>query len=166
MDIIKDKLLRIYLNDHLAMTTVESELTKRCLSNNQATALGKFLQDLLSETEEDSSTLEQIMHSLHFRIDPLKQAAAWMAEKAGRLKLNGQMRGYSDLSRLLELEGLYIELESKITLWRSLLHISASDPRLAPFDFDELVKRAERQKADLDRHRQEAVRTAFAIETP
>ncbi len=163
---MKDKLLRIYLNDHLAMTTVGRELAKRCLSNNETTSLGKFLQDLLTEIEEDISTLEQVMRGLHFRIDPLKRAAAWTAEKAGRLKLNGRLRGYSDLSRLLELEGLYILLESKITLWRTLLHISASDPRLALFDFDELVKRAERQKADLDGHRQGAVHTVFAIEAP
>ena len=33
-----------------------------------------------------------------------KDGAAWVAEKLGRLKTNGQLTGYSPLSRLVELE--------------------------------------------------------------
>ena len=46
------------------------------------------------------------MEALGARVDRLKAAAAWGGEKLGRLKLNGQLRGYSPLSRVVELEGL------------------------------------------------------------
>ena len=38
---------------------------------------------------------------------------AWSAEKFGRLKLNGQLSGYSPLSRLEELEILALVAEGK-----------------------------------------------------
>ena len=37
--------------------------------------------------------------------------AGWVAEKAGRLKLNGSLLTYSPLSRLVELEGLSLGVE-------------------------------------------------------
>ena len=38
---------------------------------------------------------------------------AWTAEELERLKLNGQLAGYSPLSRLVELEGLAVGIEGK-----------------------------------------------------
>ena len=40
--------------------------------------------------------------------DRLKVAGAWAGEKAGRLKLNGHLTGYSPQSRVIELEGLVV----------------------------------------------------------
>ena len=60
------------------------------------------------------------MDRLGVRKDPLKPAAAWMAEKLGRLKLNGQLSGYSPLSRVVELEGLHIGITGKLELWKAL----------------------------------------------
>lgn len=47
-------------------------------------------------------------------------APAWAAEKLVRLKLNGRLRGYSPLSRLLELEMLHIGITGKLELWQAL----------------------------------------------
>ncbi len=38
--------------------------------------------------------------------DRVKNAMGWGAEKLGRLKPNGQLTGYSPLSRMVELKGL------------------------------------------------------------
>ena len=46
-----------------------------------------------------------------------KSAGAWTAEKFGRLKPNGQLTGYSPLSRLVELEGLKLGITGKLGLW-------------------------------------------------
>ena len=46
------------------------------------------------------------MRDLGFGADKLKNVAAWGLEKVGRLKLNGELTGYSPLSRMVELEGL------------------------------------------------------------
>ena len=156
-----NKLLRIYLNDHRAVSTAGVELAKRCLSSNKETPLGGFLQALLREIESDRATLEAVMTTLGMPKDRIKAAAAWTAEKVGRLKSNGRIRGYSDLSRVLELESLYIMAEGKILLWRNLSFVAETDPRLASFDFEELAERSRSQMAQLDEHRREAVARAF-----
>ena len=92
--------------------------------------------------------------------DPVKTRAAWAAEKVGRLKLNGQLRGYSELSRVLELEGLSLGIEGKLALWKSLEELN--DPRIGSFDLAELRSRAQSQLDDLEPHRLAAVRTALA----
>ena len=51
--------------------------------------------------------------------DRPKVAAGWTAEKIGRLKPNAQLRGYSPLSPLVELEGLLIGIQGKLAMWRA-----------------------------------------------
>ena len=70
----------------------------------------------------------------------LKQAAAVAAERLSRFKIDHRITGSPDLSLLLELELLYLGIEGKHSLWRSLdvLH----DSRLAEFDFGKLAARA------------------------
>ena len=95
--------LDIYLNDHLAGATVGVELSRRAAAANRGTPTGEFLERLHDEIVEDRRVLEDIMRALGVDASPIKPAVAWVAEKAGRVKLNGQVRGYSPLSRLLEL---------------------------------------------------------------
>src|SRR3954471_13184248 len=106
-------LLAIYLNDHLAGAPAGLELVRRARGTNAGTPLGDFLAGLAVEIEEDRNSLERIMERLGVGKDRLKVAAAWTAEKGGRLKLNGRLTGYSPLSRLVEVEGLMIGVWGK-----------------------------------------------------
>ena len=72
------------------------------------TEFGDVLRRLAGEIEDDRRTLEGIVVELGFRESKAKEAVAWVGEKVGRLKLNGQIRGYSPLSRVLELEALAV----------------------------------------------------------
>jgi hypothetical protein len=101
------------------------------------------------------------MSRVDARRSRFKPALAWSAEKVGRLKLNGQLTGYSPLSRLLELEGLTIGVTGKRALWQSLADLAARDERLAGFDFPALVRRADAQLEGLERHRRDAAAKAF-----
>ena len=101
------------------------------------------------------------MDRLGARRDPLKQWAGWLAEKAGRLKLNGRLRGYSPLSRVLELEVLVLGIEGKRMLWRALGEVAASDPRLDGVDLSGLLRRADGQRRLLDRQRARAAAVAL-----
>ena len=157
-----EKLLKIYLNDHLAGSVGGIELAKRCQSNNESSPLGDFLEDLLAKVRDSQNELERLMDSLGAPKDPLKQAAVWVAEKVGRLKLNGQLTGYSDLSRVLELEGLCLGVEGQLELWRALRHVSTTDDRLAILDYDSLIERAEGLREGLEQHRLEAAARAFS----
>lgn len=154
-------LLRIYLNDHLAGAAGAIDLARRCLRSNRGTALGAFLERFVAEVTQDRRALEDLMASLGFPPDRFKLVAAAAAERLGRLKLNGQLTGYSDLSRLLELEALCAGVAMKSRLWRVLEEIAATDPRLSTLDLRELIDRAVRQLDGLEQHRLEAAIRAF-----
>jgi hypothetical protein len=156
----RDKLLSIYLNDHLAGATVGVELAKRSRASNRGTPLGDFLDRLLREIETDRETLERLMRELGIRPDRVKTYGAWAAEKLGRLKLNGQLRGYSPLSRLVELEGLYLGITGKHEMWITLQRTLANE--VPGFEFGELQRRAERQAAEVEEHRVEAAEALWA----
>lgn len=154
-------LLAIYLNDHLMGAAGGSELARRCLSSNRGTPLGTFLEGLLEEILEDRRTLERVMDRLDVAVDRAKLAAAIVGERLGRLKFNGQLFGYSDLSRVVELEALCAGVALKRRLWRSLQQVKHTDPRLTDIDFVHLAERASEQLEGLERHRLDAVARAF-----
>jgi hypothetical protein len=158
------RLLAIYLNDHLAGATLGVELTKRALKRNRGNELGAFLQGLLREIEEDKRSLERVIESLGIKKSVVKPPAAVVAERLGRLKLNGQVTGYSPLSRVLELEGLTMGVRAKLSLWRNLREAADVAARVPGVDLESLIARAETQLADLDEQRAAAARTAFAAQ--
>jgi hypothetical protein len=156
-----DRLLAIYLNDHLAGATVGVELARRLHSSNaDDPAMADPLGEVCSEIETDRATLEHVMERLGVRRRRVKAAGAWTAEKLGRLKLNGQLTGYSPLSRLVELELLYIGITGKLRLWKALEH-SLGDSR-GEFAFAQLAKRAARQRETVEELHLAAASRAFA----
>lgn len=154
-------LLGIYLNDHFAGATLGLELVRRSEQNNRRAPLGPFLAELARELDEDRTTLREIMAALDVGVDSVKVWAAWLGEKAGRLKLNGRLRGYSPMSRVVELEGLALGVAGKRAGWRTLKLLAPQLPALEPFDLDELERRADSQLERLESHRREAVAAAF-----
>ena len=155
------KLLRIYLNDHLAASVGGVELARRSQSSNDDNEYGEFLATLVNEIEDDRESLEQIMDKLGIPRDPVKQKAAWFLEKAGRLKLNGQLTGYSPLSRLLEFEGLAIAIDAKKALWLSLREVLSMDERVPAGLLDSLSARAEAQREETEMYRIKAAQAAL-----
>jgi len=151
----------IYLNDHLAGATVGVELARRASASNRGSELGRFLARLVREVEEDRSTLERVMEQLGVSRNRLKVFVGWAGEKVGRLKPNGQLTGYSPLSRVVELEGLSLGVEGKLSLWRSLERAVGGDARLAGFDFGALIARASEQRRELEQHRLDATDLAL-----
>jgi hypothetical protein len=160
------RLLKIYLNDHLATLTAGIELTKRSGSSNRGTPLGKFLGELQSEFETDRDELLEVLSLLDLSSDPLKRTAGWLVEKAGRLKFNGRLVGYSDLSRLIELEGLAAIAMANAALWRSLGEVAPARAQLARFDFEAMAQRAGRQRIRLEEFRSAAAAVALAGSSP
>jgi hypothetical protein len=114
-------------------------------SNEDDDRLGPPLATICEEVEADRDTLVAVMEELGVRRDPVKPAAAWAVEKLGRLKLNGQLTGYSPLSRMVEMEMVLIGITGKTAMWRALAH--ALGPSLGKFDFVQLEVRGERQRS-------------------
>jgi hypothetical protein len=154
------KLLSIYLNDHLGGSAAGLALARRCLQANRGTELGCFLESLTREIEEDRDTLVRLMVRLSLKRSAAKQVMGLVAERLGRLKLNGQLTGYSDLSRLLELEGLTIGVRGKHALWQNLRSTGIQE-HVPDISLDRLIERAESQLSGLERHRLAAAATAL-----
>jgi hypothetical protein len=152
---VNRRLLAIYLNDHLAGATIGVELALRAARENAGSELGDFLRDVLHpEIREDRQTLERLMGQLGIERSRPKVAAAWAAEKVGRLKLNGELTRYSPLSRLLELEGLTAGIEGKRAFWLALeAAVDSGEAVEGCFDFPALAERAESQRKRLETHR-------------
>lgn len=158
-----DRLMKIYLNDHLAGSVGMRELVGRCLRENPDGPLGEFLRRLDGEVAEDHKALRGVLELFGGTEDQAKEAAAWIAEKLGRLKLNGQLTGYSALSRLEELEALVLGIRGRMALLASLEEAARTDARLRGLDLDGLQDRARRQHEEAEQHRREAARLAFSL---
>jgi hypothetical protein len=152
--------LGIYLGDHYAGSVAAVQLARRAAQSNRGTRHGEVLARLAAEIEEDREALRLIMQRLGIRPDPAKAAVAWSAEKLGRLKLNGQLTGYSPLSRLEELEILSLGVEGKLGMWRVLKR--TLDHGIPEPDFDTLIKRALSQRRRLERQRLDAAEEALS----
>lgn len=160
-NLIPERYLPIYLNDHLAGSTVGLELAKRTAASNRGDEeFGPALERIRDEIEADKRTLEAVMEELGVGRDRLKPVGAWLAEKLGRLKLNGHLRGYSPLSRLIELEGLYVGISGKARLW-GVLEASVGK-RVPGTDFAALAERADRQRTEVEQLQTRAAEIALA----
>jgi hypothetical protein len=148
--------LATYLNDHLGGSATGRELAKRIVANNRGNEYGTVVEQVAREIEEDVHSLLDLMRRLDVQPDRIKEALGWTTEKFGRLKLNGQLLGYSPLSRLLELEGLMLGITGKLAPWQVLRPLFQEDPRLEGFDFARLIERAQEQRRTVDRLRRRA----------
>ncbi|MFW3367562.1 hypothetical protein [Rhodococcus qingshengii] len=155
-----DKFLRIYLNDQLALGLMW-QLARRAQRHNAGTDLGDALAHVSTAITEDIATYRAMMHSLRMRTNPIKLGAVIIAERLGRGKLNGQLRGYSPLSRFTELEILIMGIDRKKQLWTTLSDIAELPTRVPDIDFAELIDRAERQRAELTPFRIRTGKDAF-----
>ena len=157
-----DKYLGIYMNDQLALGVLWREVARRSQRNNDGTELGAALARVSAGITEDVETFQRIMRRLGIGLSPVKTKLAVGAERLGRLKLNGQLGTYSPLSRFVELDFLAMGIEGKKLLWTTLRDLAGLASRLPDVDFDNLIERAERQRAGLEPFRLQAGTEAFA----
>ena len=148
--------LATYLNDHLGGSATGRELGRRIVASNRGNEYGIVMEQVTGEIEEDVQALQDLMARLEIEPDRIKEAMGWTMEKLGRLKLNGQLLGYSPLSRLVELEGLMLGINGKLAMWHVLRSVLAKDPRVEGFDFERLIGRAQEQRRTVERLRRRA----------
>ena len=154
-------LLGIYLNDHLLGSTGGLELLGRLARAHRGTPDGAVLARLEAEVNADRDALREIMRGLGVRERRYKLVAAWVAEKAGRLKANGYLVRRSPLSSVVELEAMMLGVCGKAALWRALLERAGDDARLDAAELAALSERAERQAAELETLRVKCAALAF-----
>jgi hypothetical protein len=155
-------LLDIYLNDHLAGATAGQELARRAAAAQRDHSGGVELERLAGEIREDRTALADIMAALGIKVRRYKIRAAWLAERAGRLKLNGRILRPSPLSGLVEVEMLRLGVEGKASAWLTLRTLADRDGRLDAERLDRLIARARRQAEVLEGLRGRMVVEVFA----
>ena len=156
-----DGLLRIYLADHRAGAAAGLARAKRFAAANATSFLAEDAGAVFRAIEEDVDTLDEIADRLGCRPSRGKMLIARAAEFVGRLKPNGRLRGYSPLSRLVEVEMLGAGILAKESLWRTLSVVQQQHPELAGFDFEALQQRAMEQRTKLEAHRVATVKEAL-----
>jgi hypothetical protein len=160
------ELIGIYLNDHLAGATAGTGLAQRVARGHDEVADRATLQRLAGEINADRRALLEIMALLGVPVRHYKTAAAWLGERAGRLKPNGRLRTRSPLSSLEEMELLRLGVEGKAAGWRTLRELAARDSRLSIGWLDELLARAQAQAGLLEDLRVRAATHLIEAEPP
>ena len=105
-----------------------------------------------------------VVRALEADTSPAKPALVWIAKKAARLKLDGRVRGYSPLSRLVKLEGLETGIAGKRSLWQALARALPADAQLAAFDLDALIARTDQELRGTREQRQTVAREALTAD--
>jgi hypothetical protein len=156
-NLIGDKPLDTYLNDHLAGARFGSDLARR-LSGRMG---GASMKTLAEDIEEDRQTLQQVMDRLGTSRNPIKEAATWVAEKASHVKLSGLTAGHREFGLFMALETLSLGIEGKGALWIALADVADHYPELGEFDLVALRERAAAQRRVVEAERAAAARRAF-----
>jgi hypothetical protein len=140
------RVLGIYLNDHLAGAMAGTGLAHRVARAHD----DERLRRLAVEVAQDRAALLEMMKALAVPVRAYKTAAAWLGERAGRVKPNGHLLSRSPLSYLEELEMMRLGVEGKAAGWRTLRALAEADTRLDVTRLDDLISRAGRQSALLE----------------
>jgi hypothetical protein len=159
-----DNPMNVYLNDHLAGAMLGSELAEQLQTQNDGTALGRLMESLACEIEQDRQTLIELMQHMDTAKNPVKQATAWIVEKASRAKFSGVTSSDSELGTFMALETLALGVRGKACMWETLKRVADQHPAISSVNIDELIDRAGRQEDALERERLAAGARALATQ--
>jgi hypothetical protein len=157
-----DKAMGVYLNDHLAGAMLGTHLAEQIRSRNQGTPLGELMGSLTPQIEEDRQTLIGLLDRMGASQNPVKQAGAWVTEKASRVKFWGPSSGGPELGTFMAVESLALGVLGKLSLWKALAQVADQHPAITSVDLDVLIDRAQNQYDLLERERLAAGRRALA----
>ena len=152
--------LGTYLNDHLAGSVGAIAMVERALRENEGDPFAERLAPVLEEIRKDQAVLQDLIERIGASQDPVKKAGAWLAEKAGRVKLGGTDEP-GELSRMEVLETLGMGILGKRALWRALREVAPSHEALRALDLDLLDRRAVVQHDEVESMRLEAARAVL-----
>jgi len=160
------KALETYLNDHLAGARLGVDLAGQIRDQAEGD-LKTTMAHLTAEIEEDREKLTEVMDRVGASQNQVKQATAWVTEKASRLKLSelgGLLGGDDDYGLFMSLETLVLGVNGKLRLWIALKQQAAEHEGLDPVELEALAERARKQIDVLDRERLAAAARALAAD--
>jgi hypothetical protein len=153
--------LATYLNDHLAGARFAVDLLERLRDTASDPNSRAFADELLGEIESDRAVLQTLIDRISSK-SVLKEATAWLAEKAARVKL--RLGSDDDLANFEALETLALGVLGKQKLWYALCHLSKTDDRVAGPDYRDLAEIAQAQHDRIEERRLMAADVALRAE--
>ncbi|WP_285106289.1 NAD-dependent epimerase/dehydratase family protein [Promicromonospora sp. MEB111] len=156
-------LFGLYLSDHFTGATAGLERLELMTRTSEDTPFYAELAEATEQLRAERELYRDLLAALGVPRRRHRQAAAWLGEKAGRLKLNGRITDRSPMTAVLEAELMRSAVLGKIGGWQTLRE-HAADVGLDPARLDELIAQARRQIDLFDRYhawaRERAFRTA------
>ena len=159
-DTLDKKLLGLYLSDHLTGATAGLGRIERMAKDFTDTPVHAELAGLAGEIRRERELLKGLIRDLGIRRRPHRQAAAWLGEHAGRLKLNGRLLSRSPMTLVLESELMRAAVLAKIGGWQTLEEL-APELGLLPARFADLTAEGRSQIEALGRVHEHARSNAF-----
>jgi hypothetical protein len=159
-DTIDQKLLGLYLSDHLTGSTAGLGRIGRMAKDFTDTPVHAELAALAAAIRRERDRLRGLLTELGVRQRPHRQAAAWLGEHAGRLKLNGRLLSRSPMTLVLEAELMRSAILAKVGGWQTLETL-APELGLDPAEFTGLAAEGRSQIQTLDRVHEYARSNAF-----
>ena len=143
-------LFGLYLSDHFTGATAGLERMERMTRAYRDTPFHAELAEATEQLRAERELYRDLLDRLEVPLRRHRQAAAWLGEKAGRLKLNGRIVQRSPMSAMLEAELMRSAVLGKIGGWQTLRE-HADQVGLDADQFDELIELDHRQLDMLDR---------------
>ena len=157
---IDEKLLGLYLSDHLTGATAGVSRIQRMAEAFADTPVAAELSRVSAEITRERDVLSGLIQDLGVRRRPHRQAAAWLSEHAGRLKLNGRIVRRSPMTMVLEAELMRAAILGKLGGWQTLEEL-APELGLDPATFRKFGDDARSQIEALSRVHEHARSNAF-----
>jgi hypothetical protein len=151
--------LAAYLNDHLAGSVAAIELIDDLVNGSDDASLTQFLADLKRDIDSDQKVLEKLIDRIGEDESVVRKTAAWVSEKAARLKFKIAGDDFAGLGLVQALEMLALGIRGKELLWRSLA--TSNWLPLRDLDLAKLEQRAVEQQHRVEEKRLAAAKSAF-----
>lgn len=154
-----------YLRDHLAGAKFALSLLDDLREQTFDRDMASIAAALHPEIQADRDELERYVDGLGGSAGPLRQAAAWLTQKASKFKLSLE----DPLGRFEAIEALTLGVQGKLALWNTMKELmvghAAKKLQLESLDLDKLRLRALTQAESLECFRRNLARRTFVQET-
>jgi hypothetical protein len=138
--------LALYLHDHLAGAAFAVQLLDELREHAADGDASRLSAELLVHVEADRCALQRLLDQVGGERNVVKEAVAWIAEKAGRLKFTVK----EPMGTFEAIEALSLGVRGKLALWNALRAVRAQDRRLDGLNLEELAMRADSQFEQLE----------------
>lgn len=155
-------LFGLYLSEHFTASTAGLGRLERMTRAFRDTPFHAELAEVTEQLRGERELYRDLLDRLEVPRRRYRQVAAWAAEKAGRLKLNGRVVEQSPMTMVFEPEMMRAGVLAKIGGWQTLRE-HADEIGLDPAQLDELIAQAHQQIDVLARFHAYARERAFRL---